>query len=73
MNDDLKKSPAIYRDFDELEQRVLAMGSALDAATTTGRNLTKVLVVTGTPAAPGRRKVGVAQWKSERRGGFSRR
>lgn len=25
------------------------------------------------PAAPGRRKVGGAQWKTERRGGFSRR
>lgn len=25
------------------------------------------------PVAPGRRKVGGAQWKSERRGGFSRR
>lgn len=71
MNDDLKKSPAIYSDFDELEQRVLAMGSALDAATTTGRNLTKLLVVV--TGAPGRRRVGVAQWKSERRGGFSRR
>ena len=104
MNDDLKKSPAIYRDFDELEQRVLAMGSAaaFDAATTTGRDLTKMLVANGVlraqelsdaleracvseapakiiaveyhaPEAQGRRKVGGAQWKSERRGGFSRR
>lgn len=73
MNNDLKKSPAIYRDLDELEQRVLAMGFALDAATTTGRNLTEVLVASGAPAAPSRRRVRVAQWKSERRGGFSRR
>ena len=49
------------------------MDEALRRACLDESSVKTIAVEYHAPAAPGRRKVGGAQWKSERRGGFSRR
>ena len=75
MTDIQEKHPTIYSDFASLEQRVLASpgAEALRRACLDESSVKTIAVEYHAPAAPGRRKVGGAQWKTERRGGFSRR
>lgn len=47
--------------------------NALSRAAVAESDVKTIAVEYHAPAAPGRRKVGGAQWKTERRGGFSRR